>query len=574
MASLRSEAEKLGLTVGYDDKTRNVTVGDKTYTPQQLQSSGLSLVNGSWQGNVASLLPTVQKTPTVAQNTATSSKVYSDTKLSAAPKVDAMQAITTPSYQDLMNQIQSQSQNQTQALIQAQAQARADAQTQANAQAETQRIEAQRYAEQLAEAKKSQTIASLQNAYQQSVGGIAKEQAAIEPMYDQARSQARTTATMKAKEFENFLAQRGLTSSGSAAQGDIAQNVALQGSLTGINQGQNQAMSDIEARKQQLASTLEFNKAQAGTDYDINMLQSMDAERIRQAQLAEQQRKENLSALEREQQQLLDLSNSTKKEEMAAFLDTIGRFSNDYQAQINKVQNDGDTTNDWQIPYLQSARQDKITTQETAAQKDEEKKVQDFLSTITRYYGDYQAQANKVRNDGDATNDWQIPYLEAARQEKIANEGLTQSGQRVQSAPELTSSSALSLWEQLGTANQAVAAALGVPVGTRYQKQSSGGGSSSGSGSGGEAKISDYVAVIKQQGMDTNQIQAYLENLSLAGVPDETVIYLGKLYGLVPMSTQDIVENAGSSINTVPRVTPTISLDQVRKNLMGQFYMQ
>jgi uncharacterized protein YifE (UPF0438 family) len=43
------------------------------------------------------------------------------------------------------------------------------------------------------------------------------------------------------------------------------------------------------------------------------------------------------------------------------FISTIGQYANNYQAQINKLQNDGDTSNDWQIAILANERQGKIT---------------------------------------------------------------------------------------------------------------------------------------------------------------------------------------------------------------------
>jgi len=65
----------------------------------------------------------------------------------------------------------------------------------------------------------------------------------------------------------------------------------------------------------------------------------------------------------------LDLANSkysaTEKEKQK-MLDTIGQYSSDYQAKINEFTNDKDTSNDWMIPYLQTARQDKISGQNSA----------------------------------------------------------------------------------------------------------------------------------------------------------------------------------------------------------------
>jgi hypothetical protein len=56
-------------------------------------------------------------------------------------------------------------------------------------------------------------------------------------------------------------------------------------------------------------------------------------------------------------------------EEKKDFINTTGAYYNDYQAEINKLTNDGDASNNWKIPYLQQARQEKILGQQQAAQK-------------------------------------------------------------------------------------------------------------------------------------------------------------------------------------------------------------
>jgi hypothetical protein len=62
------------------------------------------------------------------------------------------------------------------------------------------------------------------------------------------------------------------------------------------------------------------------------------------------------------------------------WLTTIGRYADDYQAQINAVQNDGDPSNDWQIPYLQAARQNKISDLEAAAAKAAQQEFENQLA--------------------------------------------------------------------------------------------------------------------------------------------------------------------------------------------------
>lgn len=130
------------------------------------------------------------------------------------------------------------------------------------------------------------------------------------------------------------------------------------------------------------------------------------------------------------------------------------------------------------------AREDLLLEEERGLQTTEQKK-QDFINTITRFAQDYTAEINRVQNDSDPTNDWQIPLLETARQDKITTEGLDPlTGEPLprDTTPTLTSSSALDLWEQTGVANEAISRALGVPVGERFTRRTTGGGTGGTSG--------------------------------------------------------------------------------------------
>jgi len=68
---------------------------------------------------------------------------------------------------------------------------------------------------------------------------------------------------------------------------------------------------------------------------------------------------------------------------------------------------------------LQSARQSVLDNYQTNAANALSQEKKDFGNNIMAYYQDYQAQINKVQGDNDTTNDWQIPMLQAARNEKI-----------------------------------------------------------------------------------------------------------------------------------------------------------
>lgn len=356
MAILSEEAKKLGITVGWDPTTKNVTVGDKTYTPDQLKGAGLTMANGRWQGDVGSILNQPTQVPAPA------------TMVSPQP------ATTVQPTQSLDDQILA--------------------------------------------TKKAQTIKDLENVYGKNVSTLNTELSTIAPTYAQKKSDVRVQNTLSAADFEKFLMQKGLGQSGSAAQGEIASNVALQGSLGQLNTAEANALADIEKRRSQLATDLEYGKQSATGAYDLASLEA--------------QRQANILAEER-------------------------------------------------------AREDAaIAKSDTAAA--ETKKVNDFLATIGRFYQDYSAQINAVKNDNDPSNDWQIPYLEQAKQEKIINNNLDpKTGKPIQQiqVAELTPSVAMELWQTLGTSTPAIAKALGVNEGQQFPVQYAQytGGSSGSSGS-------------------------------------------------------------------------------------------
>jgi hypothetical protein len=56
-------------------------------------------------------------------------------------------------------------------------------------------------------------------------------------------------------------------------------------------------------------------------------------------------------------------------EEKSNFIDTIGRYSNDFTAQRNNIANDGDPSNDWQIALLEAAARKKKSDAEAKYQE-------------------------------------------------------------------------------------------------------------------------------------------------------------------------------------------------------------
>ena len=135
------------------------------------------------------------------------------------------------------------------------------------------------------------------------------------------------------RNLAEYLAQRGLTSSGTAAQGEINRLGSLQQGLGALEQQKNSALSGVE------------------TQYQSGLAQAQ-ADALAQAQAQE-------------------------KEKMANAVSTIGAYGQDYQAEINKRM--AINPNDPLIPYLQMARQEKLSGIATSSAK---QKQQDFENKL------------------------------------------------------------------------------------------------------------------------------------------------------------------------------------------------
>ena len=69
---------------------------------------------------------------------------------------------------------------------------------------------------------------------------------------------------------------------------------------------------------------------------------------------------------------------------------------------------------------LQKAKSDILSDYHAGQEKALATEKQEFFNNINAYYNDFQQEINNVQGDGDSSNDWKIPILQAARNEKIA----------------------------------------------------------------------------------------------------------------------------------------------------------
>lgn len=241
-----------------------------------------------------------------------------------------------------------------------------------------------------------------------------------------------------------------------------------------------EAMADVQDRYNQIAKQQAEANALAvkqgtqrleGQKYAVNQAYDDSA---RQAYIANMQSKKNLP-------QQLAYSGATGGATETANLglqtnyeNNINKINmnranaiNDIDNAIIELQNNGDLTAAQNA--LNNSQQALSAYQNMLSGKinyDANKKQNDFnaqLSTIGQYADDYQAEIDRRMEINP--NDPLIPYLAAARQEKI-NAQKEAEANATNSAIEQQRELAWNLFQQTGVANDYIASVLGIPVGT------------------------------------------------------------------------------------------------------------
>lgn len=132
--------------------------------------------------------------------------------------------------------------------------------------------------EQLKKAQLAATMAGLDKSKNASLSNLSAESAKIDPQYYAARNTASTQSQLGAKNFSEYMAQRGQTNSGVASQGEIANNVSLQGNLGSLNTQQMADNSDIARRTTGVNNAYESDVAGANANVESQYLQNYIAQ--------------------------------------------------------------------------------------------------------------------------------------------------------------------------------------------------------------------------------------------------------------------------------------------------------
>lgn len=107
---------------------------------------------------------------------------------------------------------------------------------------------AQDYINQLNDLRKNASLSALQKSHDQSLSNMGAEKSAIEPKYYDQRNQVAAGAQQQARNFAEYMANRGGSSAGSNAQAELTRNIGTQGNLGALGQQEAAAYTDIERR--------------------------------------------------------------------------------------------------------------------------------------------------------------------------------------------------------------------------------------------------------------------------------------------------------------------------------------
>jgi len=127
----------------------------------------------------------------------------------------------------------------------------------------------------LNKAKLDQTMAALDKSRNAGLSNLAAEKSAIQPKYYDARNQTAAGSQQQARNFAEFMAARGGTSSGSNAQAELTRGMQLQGNLGALGQQEAAAYGDIERRTSDLQNAYQSDVASAKAGIESERMQAM-----------------------------------------------------------------------------------------------------------------------------------------------------------------------------------------------------------------------------------------------------------------------------------------------------------
>jgi hypothetical protein len=178
----------------------------------------------------------------------------------------------------------------------------------------------------LTKAQRQAQVDELKAAQQKALANLDAQEQTIKPYYRNARNLTSASSQQGARSFAEYLANRGLTNSGAAAQGELNRQSALMNNLGNINTAEANALRDIENQRTAINNGLVSDLANANNAITTNYYN-------------------NLLNYNEQQRQLVQ----------ALQQQALGQYAGDYQAYMNTL-----NPNSMEYLYAAAARGNKV----------------------------------------------------------------------------------------------------------------------------------------------------------------------------------------------------------------------
>jgi hypothetical protein len=215
----------------------------------------------------------------------------------------------------------------------------------------------------------AQLRASIAKAKAGYTGIISKAPQTYQPLRNQ-------TALTKEQQLRSALERNAVTGDrgGIGRQGLLDINTAAGNQMNDINLQQQNVINDANSAISSLDEQAAFKESEITADTASQKLQALLAENTRIDELNREQERYAQEYADKQKQQEFEnqLKQQEREDSLAAQqlereISSIGAYSNDYMAEIQRRQSTGDTADDALIPYLQAARNEKIAQQRAQA---------------------------------------------------------------------------------------------------------------------------------------------------------------------------------------------------------------
>ena len=325
----------------------------------------------------------------------------------------------------------------------------------------------------LTTAKRQAQVDQLKAARKRALANLDVQEQNIKPMYENARNQTSAASQQGARNFAEYLANRGLTNSGAAAQSEINRQSTLTNNLANLATQEANAYRDIANQRTAIENDYAANLANANNaitnDYYNNLLNYNE------------QQRQYIQALQQQAQ---------------------GQYANDYQAQINNLLAQGYAPDSMEVLQLAALRGQKANSLYNTG-------INNALANI---------QAGNINYNNAAALGMTVPQAQTYYNNYVAQ----QQAAAQQAAEELARKQAQQDFENEIALKKLAndTAQTQYNINKPYYKSSGGSGGSGGSPSGSQYNGIVNTKNIKSEldGMSTSEKSNYLDNLLVRGL--------------------------------------------------------